>query len=463
MKIDRLWNLLLILLVVSLAGFFVGSIVESDKLRRQYTSSRNDNSKIAKYTENPVLTPSPGAWDSVSVANPMVAIDPKTGNYVMIYAGWNDSAGSKLFGLAMSKDGLKWKKYNRNPVLKPSCTFDEDGFEGGSLIYRPDLNEWWLYYTGIKKEGDVAKYRTMLAVSKDLKHWEKQGVILNVGEAGAYDEVLAGEPAVMWTGTKFRMIYTAMDANRTLTLACATSLDGKQWNKCPENPIFRGSSNFFDRTLELRFLTYYNGWHILLFEAQGTVREQRFWKTGIAFTEDYRAWGRPSSPILQEEVPSYGSRGGNMFGVVSPYLASFNGGILLYDTLVRKSGKHWWVGNTINVAFLAPDVLNPASYPELFWDLWHKKSISTKGATTPFVIPEGHSDLGFYLITNQDGTVTVEVDPINIPGDAYVLDIESLRAGTLWSYRVEYGARRIRVKFTPVAPATVSAFAVSRK
>ncbi|MEM2465372.1 MAG: hypothetical protein QXL85_07175, partial [Candidatus Bathyarchaeia archaeon] len=80
-----------------------------------------------------VLPPTPGEWDGKSTAAPIVW--KENGKYYMLYQGWRDGQGPRLFGLAESEDGLNWTKYEGNPVMKPTeGTWDEGGFECGSLL-----------------------------------------------------------------------------------------------------------------------------------------------------------------------------------------------------------------------------------------------------------------------------------------------------------------------------------------
>jgi len=129
----------------------------------------------------PVLVP--GAmdeWDRKQVLAPHVI---QTGDgYVMYYSGTN-SAGVQMIGMATSRDGIQWTKYNdpsttaapfaeSDPVFQPG----EAGAWDASWVHQPRVFQtpegWVMFYRGTQnKEGSIMKLG--VATSGDGIHWER--------------------------------------------------------------------------------------------------------------------------------------------------------------------------------------------------------------------------------------------------------------------------------------------------
>ena len=130
--------------------------------------------------------------------------------------------------LATSRDGVAWDT-SAGEVLAGSGvagTFDEDQVAdpyvvkvGGTL---------YLYYTGVP----TANYRVLIGVatSTDGVHWTRRaGPLLPQGAAGMIDEFYQGEPAVVFTGKAWYMLYVG-DTNENLrSIGWASSTDGIAW------------------------------------------------------------------------------------------------------------------------------------------------------------------------------------------------------------------------------------------
>lgn len=112
-------------------------------------ASSEDGKQWAPSEPNPVLTPTPGAWDAGMVTSPTVIKDGRV--YRMWYAGRGQSGedGPRSFaiGYASSRDGVRWKKSLDNPVLSPGgAGFDSVGVEHPSVLLTD--HELRLFYAG---------------------------------------------------------------------------------------------------------------------------------------------------------------------------------------------------------------------------------------------------------------------------------------------------------------------------
>ncbi len=136
---------------------------------------------------NPVLLPSSKekflcpvsgktiSWSEKNVLNPAAVV--KDGKVYLLYRS-QDSAMTSRLGLAVSDDGFHFAKMPE-PVLFPAeDSMKKYEWKGGvedPRIVESETGEYILTYTSY--DGKTA--RLCLAVSKDLQHWAKQGLVLN--------------------------------------------------------------------------------------------------------------------------------------------------------------------------------------------------------------------------------------------------------------------------------------------
>jgi predicted GH43/DUF377 family glycosyl hydrolase len=101
-----------------------------------------DGISWTKYSGNPVLTSTPGNWDSEHVsAGPTVF----NGNhYLMWYTGQQREHPASI-GLATSEDGFSWTKYEGNPVLSvgPSGSWESEYVQSSCILERDDRLMMW--------------------------------------------------------------------------------------------------------------------------------------------------------------------------------------------------------------------------------------------------------------------------------------------------------------------------------
>ena len=180
-----------------------------------------------------VLPPTPGSWDGKSTAAPIVW--KEDGRYLMLYQGWSEGSGPRIFGLAESEDGMQWTKYETNPVMTPFGVWDQRGYECGSLLKIE--GKYWLYYTGIGADG---KARIGLATSEDLRSWSQyeRNPIMDLGPPGSFDSRGVAFPSVLAGTRNYKMVYGGY-APDSMQLGLASSYNGTDWSKFPHDPVFR--------------------------------------------------------------------------------------------------------------------------------------------------------------------------------------------------------------------------------
>ena len=129
---------------------------------------------FVKHKKNPLLQPSKAGWDRGAVWNPAVIVE--NDKFHMLYRGAVAVGGGEdQIGLAWSGDGINWKKYENNPVLSVSKareTGEDPHLVKCKSTYYLHYNTWYWSPNRTRATGGEA-----LASSKDLKQWERHGLL----------------------------------------------------------------------------------------------------------------------------------------------------------------------------------------------------------------------------------------------------------------------------------------------
>ena len=187
-----------------------------------------------KYLGNPVLEPGP----SGAWDDTHVGVPTVLFNgseYQMWYQGHGGSHVWKI-GYATSADGIVWEKHPK-PVLGPGPpgAWDDEYLTSPTVLF--DGSEYQMWYSGI--EGAYIA-RTGYATSVDGIEWEKHpdNPVLDLGPSGAWDDKTVEAPAVLFNGTEYHMWYAGSNGlSGIIRIGYATSVDGIVWEKYPGNPV----------------------------------------------------------------------------------------------------------------------------------------------------------------------------------------------------------------------------------
>jgi predicted GH43/DUF377 family glycosyl hydrolase len=217
---------------------------------------------------NPVLSRSPGTWDSILVCCPCVLRE--NGQYKMWYTGTATTSGGTAvgtrIGYATSPDGRHWTKYAGNPVF----TAGPSTWEAGAVAYCSVIKSaagYVMFYNGCIANANLN--RIGRATSVDGITWQRDtphNPVLNIGGTGAWDGNVY-LPRVLDVGGKYYMWYTAeaVPGDQYPRIGLATSADsGKTWLKYAQNPVLTmGSSGSWDeRWVELGSVIFKNSFHM---------------------------------------------------------------------------------------------------------------------------------------------------------------------------------------------------------
>ncbi len=211
---------------------------DENKYKMWYHGDGGNAKKYVLYAESsdgknwvkhpiPVLSPgAAGSWDSWAV-QPGIVIK-ESGVYKMYFTGYANQNYQWYIGFATSTDGINWTK-NSNPVLYSGSGWEYQ-ITAASIIKKG--NQYFLYYNGrnsnytekvglaISNDGiNFTKYSGNPILIND-KPWEGSGVMC---------------PSIYQENNIYKMVY--MSAQGT-GFGFATSTDGINWIKDPQNPFF---------------------------------------------------------------------------------------------------------------------------------------------------------------------------------------------------------------------------------
>lgn len=186
----------------------------------------------------PVLSPRGTGFESAGVFNPAVVKHGK--EFVMLYRA-QDSNGTSRLGYASSADGVHFTA-KKEPVLSPEAEYEiNGGVEDPRLVKIGDL--YYLTYTGYNKRDA----QLCLATSKDLVHWERQGVILPAYK-GKWNAGWTKSGAIIGEKIdgKWWMYYLGTAADKTDQMGLASSPDLLHWTDMLDQPVLPKRPGRFD-------------------------------------------------------------------------------------------------------------------------------------------------------------------------------------------------------------------------
>tara|TARA_Y100000034_G_scaffold126515_1_gene177848 strand:- start:110 stop:976 length:867 start_codon:yes stop_codon:yes gene_type:complete len=135
--------------------------------------------QLKKFKENPILNPSrKNKWESAAVYNGTTI--EKDGKIYLFYRAEQNYYSEYIsrIGLAISRDGFNFKK-QKKPIIFPERRYEKRGCEDPRIC---KIDEKY-YMTYVAYSG--RKINIALAVSEDLIHWKKKGIIMKNVKSGA--------------------------------------------------------------------------------------------------------------------------------------------------------------------------------------------------------------------------------------------------------------------------------------
>ena len=190
---------------------------------------------------------------------------------------------------------VEWTRYGNNPVLDvgPPGAWDDAMLVRGSVYF--DETTYHMWYGGY----DGTNIRIGYATSPDGITWQKysSNPVLDLGAPGTWDDHFVFIPTVIYFNSQYHMIYQGNDYG-TNRIGHATSPDGINWTKDPQNPVIDVglSGSWYDYQVATPFVIS-NGDTLHLWFLGN---DESFIRVGHAFsTDEGTTWEfNPNNPVI---------------------------------------------------------------------------------------------------------------------------------------------------------------------
>ena len=243
----------------------------------------------SKYPDNPVMVPGPSReWDEEIIEPGSVIYYD---NMYQMWYTYSKHLYPHIIGHATSPDGISWTKDTNNPVLDvgQEGDWDDKYISVNEVLVIDSIFHMW--YTELHYGNP--SYCIGHATSPDGVTWTKDtnNPVLEKGEVGAWDDVFVYASSVKYDGSEYHMWYGGWDATVS-QVGHATSPDGINWTKDPQNPVLTGEAEEWDYpSVTASTVLFDNNTYHMWYEANRQI--------GYATSEDGVSWEKDkNNPVF---------------------------------------------------------------------------------------------------------------------------------------------------------------------
>lgn len=232
-------------------------IAEGDDYTMYFTASAENaiqcvTSKDGKnWTKNPrmcLVADSACGWEGCVCGSTIVK---KDGVWHMWYTGLSGMPKVGLIGkigYATSKDGVRFTRVTKDPVLVGDKDLERDSVKSPCVRWDAARKVWRMWYTAGWVNYNSQNAKICYAESNDGVKWtksEKNPVF--VGDAKSWNNGQVTGCDVIKLGDKWAMFYTGWNTAHTGLIGCAVSDDGiSGWKSCCKKPVIEPTADTWD-------------------------------------------------------------------------------------------------------------------------------------------------------------------------------------------------------------------------
>ena len=236
------------------------------------------------HSGNPVFKAEKGHWDARIRERGWIMREE--GIYKLWYTGYDGTEeGLRMLGYATSKDGIRWTRHQRNPLLKDVWVED-------MMVVKHDGK----YYMFAEGRHD----RAHMLVSDNGLDWTPLGKLdIRRQNGQPISEGPYGTPTAWLENGVWHLFYERND----LGVWLATSRDLKVWKNVRDEPVLTPGPADYDKDLialnqivkhKSRYYAYYHG-------SARAGPQKGLWSTAVATSPDLIHWekypGNPLQPV----------------------------------------------------------------------------------------------------------------------------------------------------------------------
>lgn len=196
-----------------------------------------DGIRWRKYEGNPILRAGPATWDSSGTALGYVM---QTGSDYQMWYNGDEASRTLQLGYAASADGIAWRKAHRlNPILRvgPRGSWNSGGLSHPSVLGPDSSGHYKMWFAG---EDRTVVVKVGFATGTSATSWTMAAnPVLEPGTPGSWDDRSVFYPRVLHNHGTYEMWYGGLTSSlyASRKVGYATSPDGVHWAKSPENPV----------------------------------------------------------------------------------------------------------------------------------------------------------------------------------------------------------------------------------
>jgi predicted GH43/DUF377 family glycosyl hydrolase len=238
-----------------------------------------------KYEGNPILGGKYGTCFDVSVL--------KEGSAYRMWLSWRPK---RSVALVESPDGIHWSEPPQIVLGPRPETGWENDINRPVVLKRADGYHMW--YTGQARGHSSIGYAT----SPDGTNWTRQSPKPVLTADVPWEKGAAMCPHALWDATArlFRMWYSAGEQYEPDAVGYATSPDGLNWTKHPDNPVFKPDPTAIWEQAKVTGVQVerHGDWYLMFYIG---FRDTDHAQIGVARSRDgIGAWQRhPANPIIR--------------------------------------------------------------------------------------------------------------------------------------------------------------------
>lgn len=208
-----------------------------------YLFSPKADASFTRYQNNPIIK-SEYPYETGGLYAPSVVY--KNNQYYLWYSSFGN--GKWTISFATSTDGYSWTKFQNNPVIQPDSTNSficEKGVHDPEVLWNENLGKFQIWYVVNcePQSTGIARYWIKYGESEDGVNWIIQPSPV-LSPNSAWEQEGISFPGVIIDNGIYKMWYGARDSFGAWKIGYATSIDGKNWVKYPQNPVISPSESW---------------------------------------------------------------------------------------------------------------------------------------------------------------------------------------------------------------------------
>jgi len=237
-----------------------------------------------------------GEFDDTYITQPWVVVHDEM---IYLFYGGYDGTNTRIGVATASRSGFTGTNFAKHgePILDLGSAGAWDDVHAGQPTVIYDAPLWKMWYVG--NDGSTAKIGYAPA-SSPFGPWTKHLSNSIVSPSGWEGLIIAGMSVIREASDSYKMLYHGSDVVTDAAIGLATSADGVSWTKHPSNPVLEKDAGVYWMAKSVfvpRTLVKRNGVYHIYFSGKPTTLTD-FSRVGYASSEDLVTWTVQETPLI---------------------------------------------------------------------------------------------------------------------------------------------------------------------